>query len=231
MQPRRSLSLVLDPHHERSLKCLGRGCDRAGLIAFDDALLRRVPYAELPALDLGHGDHLEVGLWDEVADFQFALAHDGQGRGLDPSHANNGARATSEGYGRRAGERQIVDLVGLSSCDGSGIEASVLAIWPRPCKRIADRLRILGREYHPHHHAAVVIVFQDLLPDELTLAVTVRGEPHTLRVSQRVTDCLELGGLVAPGSRFGAVEPFRTQEDRRPLLPGRHDILWLEQVQ
>jgi hypothetical protein len=75
-----------------------------------------------------------------------------------------------------------------------------------------------------------VIVLQDLLADELTLAVTVGGEPHAFRVSQRVPDRLELGGLVAAGSRFCTVKPFRTQEDRRPLLPGRDDILWLVEI-
>jgi hypothetical protein len=213
MQPRRPLSLVLDPHHERSLKTLSSGGNRLGLTAFDDALFRRVPHPELSAVDLGRGDHLEIGLRDEVADLQFSLAHDGQGRGLDPSHANNAARATTQGDGRRAGERQIVDLVGLSSGDSSGIEATVLGVGPGSGKRIADGLRILGRKYHPHHHAAVVIVFQDLLPDELTLAITVGGEPHTLRVSQRGTNRLELGGLVAPGRRLGAVEVLRTQKD------------------
>jgi hypothetical protein len=42
---------------------------------------------------------------------------------------------------------------------------------------------------------------------------------------------LELGGLVSALCRASAVKAFRPQQDRRPALPGRHNILRLEQVE
>jgi hypothetical protein len=36
-----------------------------------------VPHLELAARNLCGGDNFKVGEWHEVADFKFALAHDG----------------------------------------------------------------------------------------------------------------------------------------------------------
>jgi len=63
------------------------------------------------------------------------------------------------------------------------------------------------------------------------LAIAIGGEPDPLCSAQRVTDGFELGGFVAAFSRAGGIEAFGTQQDWRPALPGRHDILRLEKVQ
>src|SRR5580704_13259849 len=42
---------------------------------------------------------------------------------------------------------------------------------------------------------------------------------------------LSFGGLVAALCRASAVKAFGPQQDRRPALPGRHNILRLEQVE
>src|SRR5208337_5555995 len=63
------------------------------------------------------------------------------------------------------------------------------------------------------------------------LAIAIGGEPDPLCDAQRFTDGFELGGFVAAFSRARAIKAFGTKQDRRPALPGRHDILRLEKVQ
>src|SRR5580704_6059366 len=74
-------------------------------------------------------------------------------------------------------------------------------------------------------------MLKDFLTDELPLAIAIGCEPDLLSGAQRLTDSFELGDLVAAFSRAGAIEAFGTKQDRRPALPGRHDILRLEKVQ
>src|SRR5208283_6213060 len=74
-------------------------------------------------------------------------------------------------------------------------------------------------------------MLENFLTDELPLAIAIGGEPDLLCSAQRVTDGFELGGFVAAFSRAGAIKAFGTKQDRRPALPGRHDILRLEEVQ
>jgi hypothetical protein len=74
-------------------------------------------------------------------------------------------------------------------------------------------------------------MFENFLADELTLAVAVGGEPNPLGGAQRLANGSELGGFVAAFCRASAVKPFGSQQDRRPALPGRHDILGFEQVE
>ena len=89
----------------------------------------------------------------------------------------------------------------------------------------------LGGEHHPPDLAAVAAVLEDLLADQLALAVAVGGEPDPLCALERVADGLELGGLVAACGGLGAVEPVGAQQHGRPTLPGRHRLFGLEQRQ
>jgi hypothetical protein len=41
----------------------------------------------------------------------------------------------------------------------------------------------------------------------------------------------ELGGLVSTRCRAGAVKAFRSQQDGRPTLPSRHNVLRLEEIE
>jgi len=71
------------------------------------------------------------------------------------------------------------DLVGLSARDGGGVKPGIFAIWFCPTECIADGLRVLRGEQHPHHLTAVLIMLENFLADELTLAVAVGGEPNS----------------------------------------------------
>src|ERR1019366_2625742 len=89
----------------------------------------------------------------------------------------------------------------------------------------------LRGEQHPHDLAAVIVMLENFLADELTLAIAVGSEPNPLGGAQCLANGSELGGLVAALCRASAVKAFRPQQDRRPALPGRHNILRLEQVE
>src|SRR5271169_957994 len=74
-------------------------------------------------------------------------------------------------------------------------------------------------------------MLENFLADELTLAVAIGREPNPFGGAQCLANGFELGGFVAAVCRASAVKPFGPQQDRRPALPGRHDIFRLEQVQ
>src|SRR5450759_867027 len=74
-------------------------------------------------------------------------------------------------------------------------------------------------------------MLENFLTDELTLAVAIGGEPNPLGGAQGIANGSKLGGFVAALRRAGAVKPFGPQQDRRPALPGRHNILRFEQVE
>src|SRR5271154_1811347 len=74
-------------------------------------------------------------------------------------------------------------------------------------------------------------MLENFLTDELPLAIAIGGEPDPLCSAQRITDGFELGGFVAASSRAGSIKTIGTKEDRRPALPGGHDILRLQKVQ
>ena len=107
----------------------------------------------------------------------------------------------------------------------------MLGVGPGAPERRADGLRVLGREQHPHRIAPVAAVLEDLLADQLPLAVAVGGEPDTVRRLQRRPDRLQLRRLVAARRRLGAVEPVGPQQFRRPALPRRVRVLGLAQVE
>jgi len=68
-------------------------------------------------------------------------------------------------------------------------------------------------------------VFKNLLTDKLTLAIAIGGEPNPLGGAQRLANGSELGGFVPAFCRASAVKTFGSQQDWRPALPGRHNIL------
>ena len=150
---------------------------------------------------------------------------------LHPADADHRAPAAAQGDGGGAGEREVVDLVGLLPGDRRAVEPGVFAVRLGRGEGLADRLRVLGGEHHPPDLAAVAAVLQDLLADQLALAVAVGGEPDPLGALERVADRLQLGSLVAAGGGLGAVEPVGAQQHGRPALPGRHHLLGLEQRQ
>ena len=193
--------------------------------------MRRMAHLELAACNFRGGDNFKVGDWHEVPNFQLALAYDGQSRRLHSANADHSPRALPKNDGGGAGERQIVDLVGLPARNGCGVKPGIFGVWFCPTECVADGLRILRGEQHPHDLAAVPVVLENFLTDELTLAVAIGGEPNPLGGAQRLANGPELGGLVTALCGARAVKAFGPQQDRRPALPRRHDILRFEQVE
>ena len=107
----------------------------------------------------------------------------------------------------------------------------IFRIWLGPTECVADGLRVLRGEQHPHHLPAVLVMFENFLTDELTLAVAIGGEPNPLGGAQCLANGFELGGFASALCRASAVKAFGPQKYRRPALPGRHNILRLEQVE
>ena len=231
VQARRTLSLVLHAHPERTFELPRRLEHRLRLRALDDALLRRVAHPQRPAFGMRRRHHLEVPHRHEVADLDLAPARDRQRRRLHPADADHVPRAPAERHRRRSGQGQVVDLVRLPARDRGLVEPGVLGVGPGAPERRADGLRILRREQHPQHLAAITAVLEDFLADELPLAVAVGREPDALRRLQRRADGRELRRLVAAPRRLRAVQPLGPQQRRRPALPPRVDVLGLAQVE
>ena len=74
-------------------------------------------------------------------------------------------------------------------------------------------------------------MLQDLLADQLSLAVAVGGDPDPVGRLQRRTDRLQLCRLVAARRRLGVVQLVRPQRGRRPAFPCRVRVLGLAQVE
>ena len=91
--------------------------------------------------------------------------------------------------------------------------------------------RILRGEQHPHDFAAILVMLENFLTDELTLAVAIGGEPNPLGGTKGLANGFELGGFVSALCRASAVKAFGSQKDRRPALPRRHNILGFEQIE
>src|SRR6267154_1603468 len=90
-------------------------------LAPDNPLLRRVPHPELTAHHIGGGNDLKIIHRHEVPDFQLSLAHDCQGRRLYPANPDHAPGPSAQNNGRGSGQRQVVDLVGLTARYGSGV--------------------------------------------------------------------------------------------------------------
>lgn len=74
-------------------------------------------------------------------------------------------------------------------------------------------------------------MLENLLTDKLALAIAVCGEPNPLGGTQCLANGLELRGLASALCRARAVKAFGPQKDRRPPLPGRHNVLRFEEVE
>jgi hypothetical protein len=93
------------------------------------------------------------------------------------------------------------------TCDGGGVKPGIFAIWFCPTECIADGLRILRGKQHAHNLTAVLIMLENFLANELTLAVAVGGEPNPLGGAQRRANCSELGSCVVSNSALPVVSP------------------------
>ena len=96
------LPLILDAHGKRTLEVLSRIDYVLSNFTPDNPILRCVPHLELTARNLCSGDNFKIGEWHEVPDFQFALAHNGQGRRLHPAYANDSSRTLTQDDSRGA---------------------------------------------------------------------------------------------------------------------------------
>jgi hypothetical protein len=210
----RPLPLFFDAHAKGGLEAPGRVDDVLSNLAADNPLLRRVPHPKLTASNIGRGDNLKVGQRHEVADFQLALAHDCQGRRLHPANPDHTPGPSAQNDRRGPGQRQVVNLVGLPARDGGGVKAGIFRVGLRPGECVADGPRILRGEQHSHYLATIPVMLEDLLADQLTLAITVGRQPDPFSRAQRLSNGFELGGFVAALGRPGAVKTLGPQQDR-----------------
>jgi hypothetical protein len=97
--------------------------------------------------------------------------------------------------------------VGLPARDGGGVKAGKFGIWFCPSKRVADGLRVLRGKQDPHDLAAVLVMLENFLTDELTLAIAIGGEPNPLGSAQCFANDFELGGFVPALCRASAPKP------------------------
>src|SRR5271155_2935773 len=104
MQLGRPLPFILDAHGKRPLEVPSRIDYVLSNLAPDNPILRRVPHLELAASNFRGGYNFKIGDRHEVADFRLALAHNGQGRRLDSTNADDSPRALPKNDGCGAGE-------------------------------------------------------------------------------------------------------------------------------
>ena len=193
---------------------------------------RGMAHEEGAMLDFGHSYNLEIILDAKIPDFDFAQTDDGQRGRLHAADADDALDTTGEQRpGRRAGERQIEDLVGLLARDGGLVERAELAVGFELIEGQSQRLGVLSGEKRALDGAAIAQVLQDLLADQLALAVAIGGENYLITTRKRGSDRLQLGGLVALGRGLCWIEPLRLEEYARPALPGGLDLMGLGQSQ
>ena len=157
-QARRGLPAMLDRHGQRAGVPGGGLGDGFGRGAVPDAGLGRrgVAHEEAAILDLGRGDDLEIILDAEIPDLDLAQADDGQRRRLHPADADDALDAAGEQRpGRRAGQRQVEDLVGLLARDGGLVERAQLAVGLELVEGLPQRLGVLGGEQGAPYGAAI----------------------------------------------------------------------------
>ncbi len=100
------------------------------------------------------------------------------GSSTAPGTRSNSWPPRKKGAGDRAGghdQHEAAVAAELAPGDGGRVESSVIGIRLGPGKGVADGLWVLGGEDHPHDRAAVAVMLQDLLPDQLPLANDVVG--------------------------------------------------------
>src|ERR1700729_1621239 len=98
----RALPLILDAHSKRAFEALSRIDYVLSNLAPNNSVLRGVPHLELAARNLRGGNNFKIGDWYEVANFQLALAHNGQSRRLHAPNADDSPRALPKDDGRGA---------------------------------------------------------------------------------------------------------------------------------
>ena len=214
---------------------MSSGCpgDRLRLRAFLDPQLGRRSMAHLKdaVRDGRRGDDFEIVLGPEVADFQFAQADDGQRRRLDPTNSDHAANARrQQGLRRGPSEGEIEDLVRLLAGHRRFVERTHLRVRFQPGEGLLKRLRILRGEQGPPHPSAIAEMIEDLLTDQLTLAVAIGRQDDVVTGLERRGDGLEFRRLVSAGSGARGIEPFRLEDDARPALPSGMDLLGLGQT-
>ena len=233
-QTRRPLALLLHRHRQRTLAAFRRLRDRLRPLPVLDAVLgrRRVAHREAALLDGRGGDDLEIILRLEIDDLKLAHADDGQRRRLDPADPDHALGAASQQCrGRGPCQGKIENLVGLLPRHRRLVDRAQFRIRLQALEGIADRLGVLRRENGAHHLAAIAHMLQDLLPDQLPLAVAVGRKDHPVAALQRRRDRLKLGLLVAVGVGAGRIKPVGFQQRRGPALPLRIDLVRFRQTQ
>jgi hypothetical protein len=127
---------------------------------------RGMAHEEGAILDFGRRHDLEIVLDAEIPDLDLAQADDGQRGGLHAADTDDAPNAASEQRpGRRAGQRQVEDLVGLLARHGSLIERAELAVGFEPLEGLSERLGVLSGEERALDGAAIAQVLQDFLAD------------------------------------------------------------------
>jgi len=140
-------------------------------------------------LDFGRSHDLEIILDAEIPDLDLAETDDGERGRLHAADADDALDAAREQRpGRRAGERQIEDLVGLLARDGGLVERAELAIGFELIEGLSQRLGVLSGEKRALHGTAIAQVLQDFLADQLALAVAVGGENNLITTLKRGRD-------------------------------------------
>ena len=92
-------------------------------------------------------------------------------------------------------------------------------------------LRVLRGEQHPHDLPAILVMLENFLTDKLPLAITIGRELNSLGSAKRLANGFELGNFVSALCRASAVKTVGPQKYRRPAFPGRHNVLWFEEVE
>ena len=98
------MPFILDANGKRALEAPSRIGNVLRDLPPDNSVMRRVPHLELAARHFCGGDNFKIGQWHEVADFQLALAHNGQGRRLHATDPDHSPRALAQDDGRGAGQ-------------------------------------------------------------------------------------------------------------------------------
>jgi hypothetical protein len=97
--------------------------------------------------------------------------------------------------------------------------AGIFGIWLCPSKCVADGLRVLRGEQHPHDLAAVIVMLKNFLTNELTLAITVGSEPNPFGCAQCLANGSELGGFVAALCRASAIKTLIRMGQQNMEMP------------
>src|SRR5271157_3998739 len=207
---------MLNRHPERPPMASGGPAYGLGMRAVLDAMLHRrgMAHGKSAASNGRSGDDLEILFGTKIADLKLTQADDAERWCLDPSDADNAARARSEqGFGGGAGQGKIEDLVGLLARYRRVVKRAQILVRLQGCEGLPQRLGILRREQGALNVASIAEMLQDLLTDELALPVAIGGEDDLIAGLERGADSFELGRFVALRRRPCGVEAVRLEQD------------------